>query len=190
MICGLLLAAGEGERFGGNKLLHPLANGCAMGVSAGRHLVQALSRSFAVVRAGDEELACQLRAEGLEVVFCADAGEGMGRSLACGVAMAAQSDGWIVALADMPYIRSATIVAVAHAIKGGAAIAAAEYGGRRGHPVGFAAEFRRELLQLRGDAGARSVLANHAERLVRVPVDDPGILLDIDTRAELEGTQT
>jgi len=187
MICGLLLAAGAGSRFGGNKLLHPLADGCAMGVAAARHLVQALPHSFAIVREDDAELARQLRAAGLGVIPCPDAGQGMGHSLACGVAATTGAGGWIVALADMPYVRPATIVAVARFIEGGAAVAMAEYGGQRGHPVGFAVEFRQELLQLRGDAGARSVLARHASRLVRVPLDDPGIVLDIDTRADMHG---
>lgn len=184
MIHGLLLAAGSGSRFGGNKLLHPLADGCAVGVSAARHLIQAVPSSIAIVRPDDEELARKLAAEGLRIVVCPDAQEGIGRSIACGVAATDQAAGWILALADMPSIRPASIIAVANAIQNGAALAAAEYSGRRGHPVGFAAAFREELLQLRGDTGARIVLARHSGSLLRIPLDDPGILLDIDTRAD------
>jgi molybdenum cofactor cytidylyltransferase len=58
--------------------------------------------------------------------------------------------------------------------------------GRRGHPVGFAASCRDELLGLTGDAGARGVLQRHAAEVVAVEVDDPGILQDVDTAQDLE----
>lgn len=185
MIQGLLLAGGAGLRFGANKLLCPLADGCAIGVSAARHLAQGLPQSLGVVRSGDEELARRLREEGLDVVYCRDSAHGLGHSIVCGVTASAQAGGWVLALADMPYIRPATIAAVAGAIEGGAEIAVVEYRGQRGHPVGFGAPLRAQLLQLRGDTGARDLIARHPGRVVRIPVDDPGIVQDIDTPDDL-----
>ena len=92
MISGILLAAGRGFRFGSNKLLHPLADGTAMVVAAARHLLNALPHSMAVVRPGEEELARLLVAAGMELVVNHEAEEGMGVSLACGVAAAAQAE--------------------------------------------------------------------------------------------------
>lgn len=189
MIPGLLLAAGAGSRFGANKLLYPLVDGRAIGISAARCLVQGLPRSLAVVRTGDKELARQLQEEGLVVVFCREAAQGLGHSIACGVAASADAAGWVMALADMPYIRSATFAAVAGAIERGAAIAVVEFNGQRGHPVGFAAEFRAELLQLRGDTGARSLITRNAKRVVRISVDDPGVVRDIDTLADVHAAR-
>ncbi|NIR61750.1 MAG: hypothetical protein GWO02_20815, partial [Gammaproteobacteria bacterium] len=57
---------------------------------------------------------------------------------------------------------------------------------QRGHPVGFAARFRDELLACRGDTGARVLLERQAERLVTFATDDPGVLADVDTPADLE----
>ncbi|MHB8549908.1 MAG: nucleotidyltransferase family protein, partial [Acidiferrobacterales bacterium] len=170
MIQGLLLAGGAALRFGANKLLHPLPGGCVMGVAAARHLMEGLPGSLAVVRPGDEDLAGRLQREGLQVVFCRNSLLGMGHSIGCGVNASAEAGGWVLALADMPFIRPATIAAVAGAIEGGAAIAVVEYDGQRGHPVGFGAQWRAQLLQLRGDAGARSLIARHAGCVVRIPV--------------------
>ena len=82
--------------------------------------------------------------------------------------MAASRDarGWLVALADMPCIRVATLQAVAELIGGGAALAAPSYAGRRGHPVGFAARWRDALLALEGDEGARAILTGDANIVV------------------------
>ena len=101
-ITGILLAAGSARRFGSNKLLHPLLTGVPIAVTAARNLVAVLPRCVAVVRPGADELAALLRAEGLEVVVCPNADEGMGASLACAAAAAGEAQGYLVALADMP----------------------------------------------------------------------------------------
>src|SRR6476469_1926348 len=107
-IAGILLAAGRGARFGGDKLLAPLvaqrhgvAAGTPLGVASAMHLVAEVPDSIAVVR--------------LRVAACAAAEDGMGASLAGGVVATRDADGWIVALADMPWISPATIGVVAAA---------------------------------------------------------------------------
>ena len=62
-------------------------------------------------------------------------------------------------------------------------MAYAQYQGRRGHPVGFAAELYSELMMLSGDEGARRIVARYPA--IGVDVDDPGVLLDLDTEADL-----
>ena len=193
-LTGILLAAGQGARFGGAKLLSPLPEtshgvgaGTAIGVASCLHLLSALPEVVAVVRPGDSILASQLRSAGARVVACARANEGMGASLACGVAAAADADGWIVALADMPWISPATVVLVADALMAGAAIAATSRIGVRGHPVGFASSHYTALAALTGDQGAKSVLSAHRDHVQLVEVDDDGVLRDVDTRGDLPG---
>ena len=165
-IVGILLAAGEGSRFGGDKLLAPMpadsgaeSPGVPLGAVAGSRLVDALPDAIAVVRPRDARLSACLSAVGLRVVRCANADEGMGASLACGVTAARDADGWVIALADMPWIASATIRAIAAALAGGADIAAPSYRGERGHPVGFA---RRHYgtLAARGEIGGDEYALN------------------------------
>src|SRR5712671_6591292 len=133
-IRGILLAAGSAKRFGPNKLLHALPPGTPdagvpVGLAAARHLLDALPESIAVVRPRAQKLGKLLRDAGCNTVVCKNAGEGMGTSLAAGVRAAADAHGWVVALADMPFLRSETVRTVARAISEGAAIAAPVYRG-------------------------------------------------------------
>jgi molybdenum cofactor cytidylyltransferase len=109
----------------------------------------------------------------------------MGTSFAAGVRAAADAHGWVVALADMPFLRPETIRVVAQALSDGAAIAAPAYRGERGHPVGFARRFFDELASLRGDEGARELLKRYPNLLTLYDVDDPGVLRDIDKPSDL-----
>jgi molybdenum cofactor cytidylyltransferase len=177
---GILLAAGSAERFRGAKLLHPLEGGVPMAVLAARHLLHALPNSVAVVRPGDDELKTQLAAEGIGIVVNPRPDDGMGASLACAVAATDRATGWVIALADMPWIASSTIRGVARLLYAGAAIAAPVHQGQRGHPVGFSHSFHDELLALSGDEGARGLLVKHAPLVQLFEVDDPGCLLDVD----------
>lgn len=184
-VVGLLLAAGAGTRFGSDKLSHSLPHGVPIAVQAARHLVPAVSRVVAVVRPGAAQLAKDLAAEGCEVALCENAAEGMGASLACAARAAGAADGYLVALADMPFVRPSSAAAVRDALVGGAYLAAPYWRARRGHPVGLSAEFFAQLLALRGDEGAKKLLAANQHRLVKIPVGDPGVIRDIDTPADL-----
>lgn len=183
---GLLLAAGSGTRFGANKLLVPVDDGVPMAVCAARTLYAALPRSAVVVQSEDAQLSQLLAHGGLEIVPCASAALGMGASLACGVAALHEASGWVVALADMPFVRQSTFAAIVGALRGGAAIAVPRYRGQRGHPVGFSREFREALLALNADIGGRDIISVNVERVTWIDVDDPGIVRDIDTPTDIK----
>lgn len=184
-IVGLLLAAGAATRFGSDKLRHELPHGVAIAVQAARHLKTGVARVVAVVRPGTPELVDALKAEGCEVVVCENAAEGMGASLACAAKAAGEADGYLVALGDMPFVRPTSIAAVRDALAKGAALAAPYFRSRRGHPVGLSRRFTRELSRLKGDEGAKQLLAANAAEIVKIPVGDPGVIRDIDTPGDL-----
>jgi molybdenum cofactor cytidylyltransferase len=153
-------------------------------VQALRHLKAEVPDVVVVVRPGGEGLF-----EGENVVVCPNADEGMGTSLACAAREAARlfpaADGYLIALGDMPFVRRTTIAAVRDALAGGAALAAPYFRSRRGHPVGLAKRFYKDLSALSGDAGAKRLVdANHGT-LVKIPVGDPGVIRDIDTPGDL-----
>ncbi len=199
-IRGILLAAGSSSRFGSNKLLHPSpssidvgggihAAGTPIAVASARNLAVALrhfgSSPLAVVRPGVPELEAALRAAGCDIVVCEQAGEGMGHSLARAVEVSdTGAGGWLVALADMPFIRPDTMLTIANHVVQGAMVAAPLYQGQRGHPVCFSARLRDQLLSLTGDEGARKVFQPHAAGNL-MEVDDPGVLRDIDRPGDL-----
>jgi len=185
IIAAILLAAGAGMRFGGEKLLHPLEDGVAIAAHAARNLLAATSDVVAVVRWGDFPLYDMLEQEGCQVTMFQGAARGMGASLAHGVAQSRGADGWIVALADMPRITPGTIRMVITALQQGALIAAPVYKGERGHPVGFGATLRDELLKLDGDQGARALVERHRDSIQLIECDDPGILFDVDRKSDL-----
>jgi molybdenum cofactor cytidylyltransferase len=191
-LVGILLAAGRSTRFGSDKLLAPLPAGEPIALAAARHLRDGLlatgasTRLVAVVRPEQAKLAQLLATSGYELAVCATAHLGMGHSIAAGVAATLDAAGWVIALADMPAIRPASIARVATALQAGADAAAPFHAGRRGHPVGFAASRGEALLALTGDSGARALLADTGLALARVDTDDRGVLIDIDTRADLQ----
>ncbi len=187
---GILLAAGSSIRYGDDKLLVPLPDGTPIAIAAARHLISVLPESVAVVAGETGELASQLREAGLRIVVNERAKDGIGTSLARAVSATARADGWVVALADMPFIQPATIRQVVATLERGAELAAPSYGGRLGHPVGFASRFRSSLSRLEGDRGGRMLLAQHAEALVRIETDDAGAVTDIDTPADLTAALT
>jgi molybdenum cofactor cytidylyltransferase len=184
---GILLAAGRGSRFDPdgvqNKLLARMPDGTPVAHEAAHRLLKVVTRVLAVVRPGAETLARLLNDAGCDVVFAATAERGMGASLAAGIEASDDAQGWVVALADMPRIATASIEAVAQALDGGASIVAPFYHGQRGHPVGFGVEHRDVLMALDGDTGARALLMS--QRLLRLDVDDAGILRDVDTPEDL-----
>ncbi len=184
-IVGILLAAGESRRFGSRKLLHPLADGTPIGLRSARNLAGIVDRTIAIVAPGDADIRDLLGTSGVEVHVCPESRAGMGASLACGVRASADADGWIVALADLPFILLQTIAAVADALRAGAPIAAPLHDGRRGHPVGFSREYYAQLASLSGDEGAKTIVTREHARVVLVPVNDPGIHRDIDTPEDL-----
>jgi molybdenum cofactor cytidylyltransferase len=156
-------------------------------VAACRNLAAAIPEVIAVVRPGDTALAAALAGAGARVVECGNAAAGMGASLACGVQASSAALGWIVALADMPWIRPDTIARVADALRSGAPLAAPFHAGERGHPVGFGRACLAELSALGADEGAKSVVTAHRNAMVRIEVDDPGVLRDVDTPRDLSG---
>ncbi|RQV64732.1 nucleotidyltransferase family protein [Burkholderia cenocepacia] len=185
---GVLLAGGLGQRFDPSglhsKLLARLPDGTPVAVAAARRLAAATADVIAVVRPGAEKLAILLNEAGCQVVYAPDALRGMGASLAAGVRTAPDASGWLVALGDMPWIAASTYETVTRALDAdGASIVAPAHRGVRGHPVGFAAHHFEALATLDGDAGARALFASGPVALL--DVDDPGILRDVDTPADL-----
>ena len=187
MIRGILLCGGSSSRFGSPKLLAPLPGGTSLAVHSARRLREGVGNVLAVVRAGDGALHHVLVSAGCDVLESDGAARGMGASLASAINASPDAEGWIVALGDMPAISPSTHRAVMEALAGGALLAAAVSiaKGERGHPVGFSRALFDELRVLDGDEGARSVVARHCDQLVEVPVDDPGIFIDIDSPADL-----
>ncbi len=188
-VVGIILAAGAAKRFGSSKLLHALPpDGIPVGVAAAQSMMQVIPNTIAVVRPGDQVLKEAYSTIGLKVVENPLADEGMGTSLAAGINASLNADGWLIALADMPWILPETIAVLADQLRNGASIIAPVYRGDRGHPVGFASCWRNRLTILRGDKGAKDLIAEFYDELVLINTDDSGVVEDIDYPEALKRT--
>ncbi|NHZ90945.1 NTP transferase domain-containing protein [Massilia sp. CCM 8733] len=189
---GILLAAGRGRRFdptgAASKLLQPLPGGELLVAASARVLLSCVDNVIAVVRPDDGGVGECLRALGCIVTVCHDADSGMAASLVHALRHAPDAPSWLIALGDMPYVRAGTMLALRAALEQGAPIVVPVHAGQRGNPVGFGRAHREALLALRGDQGARAILK--AQPVSVVSVDDPGVVSDIDTVADLLKTST
>jgi len=185
----IVLAAGRGSRFRGldHKLAQPLGVSSVLGTTLGQVLASRLP--MVVVATGVMAEIAQRSVATRDIVVLPDVGTpgpeplGMGFSIACGVGARPNASGWLVLPGDMPMVGSATLQAVARELRH-QTVVYAQYRGQRGHPVGFSAELYSELAALTGDEGARRLVARYPAH--GVDVDDPGVLIDIDTVADLD----
>ena len=184
----IVLAAGLGSRFEGP--LHKLAQPLGAATVLGQTILHAIESRLPVVVVTTERLAAEAArwVASRDVVVVPEVGRpaaallGMGYSIAAGVSARPHAGGWLVLPGDMPLVRPATLVAVADGLAHHAVVYA-QHLGRRGHPVGFSAELFSELVQLRGDDGARRVAARYPS--IGLELADPGVLFDVDTQADL-----
>lgn len=182
---GILLAAGQSQRFGSNKLLHPVENSTPMLMLTAQRLVSVLPESIAVINQDLSSCATQLEQLGLQVVINEQADRGMGSSIACGVRASQDAAGWLIALADMPYIKAGTTKKLANKLKDGADMVAPEYDHQRGHPVGFSQRFLGELCALNDDVGARHIIKKYQNRLELISTSDAGVIIDVDQVSDI-----
>jgi molybdenum cofactor cytidylyltransferase len=184
----VVLAAGRGSRFHLSR--HKLAQSLAGSTVLGTTLRNAVASQLGVVVVVTQALADEARhyVAARDVVVLPEVGSdgrlplGMGFSIANGVSARPDASGWLVLPGDMPMVRSDTLRAVAQALSQHP-VAYAQHLGRRGHPVGFGSELYSELVKLSGDEGARRLVARYPAQ--GVEVDDPGVLVDVDTESDL-----
>jgi molybdenum cofactor cytidylyltransferase len=185
----IVLAAGLGSRFGAAS--HKLTESLGAGSVLGSTLRHAIASHLPVIVVTTDVLAATARRHvaSRDVIILPPVGTpgpqplGMGYSIAAGVGARPDAPGWLVLPGDMPMVQPGTLTAVARALEQHP-VAYAQHKGRRGHPVGFGAELYSELVTLAGDEGARRLVARYPAH--GVEVDDPGVLLDVDTPDDLE----
>jgi molybdenum cofactor cytidylyltransferase len=179
-VSAIVTAAGLSTRFGGpNKLLQPWGE---------KNVVGAVVRSLldcglvVIVVTGRDAEQVEDAVQPAQSVFNPKFESGLGSSIACGVANAPEG-GYLIALGDMPGIRPDVVRTLleSYGHADSDAIIAPVYGDepdRIGHPVLFGCSYRKDLLELTGDEGARSVIESADQKLVRISV--PGSLPDFD----------
>ena len=190
----ILLAAGSGSRFGGRKLLAPYSDGVLLDAALATALAAPVRGVILVTGADADDMAgvAYRHAEAvgqsarLTVVHAADYAQGMGVSLATGArALPADTAGVFVLLGDMPRIPQGVFSSLKQVVLDGAPAAATTYRGQRGHPALIGKSLIAQLMNLQGDAGARSILQCLGDRLALVEAPDDGVLFDVDVPGDI-----
>lgn len=188
MIYGILLAAGESRRMGYPKPLLKLDDGETFVAHIARLMLPVVTRLTVVVGAHADRVRAAIPDDPrIAVVLNADWERGQLSSIKAGIrALLPDASAAMIHLADHPKVKASTVEMVADAYRRAAKpIAIARHAGHRGHPVIFGRALFAELLDAPEDQGARVVVNADPSRIVYIDVDDPGILLDLDTPEEL-----
>jgi molybdenum cofactor cytidylyltransferase len=186
-IAAVVLAAGRASRMGSNKLVAELD-----GEPIVRRTVRAVLGSRArpvIVVTGHEAEAVRRALAGLEVRFVhnPDFADGMSTSLRAGIAAAGAVDAALICLGDMPRLQVEHFDAVISAFRAGdpTEIIVPTHDRKRGNPVLWPRCYFAEIAELSGDVGARALIERYADHVRLVAIDDPAILVDVDTPAAL-----
>lgn len=189
-VTAIVLAAGQGSRFraeagadqdklladcvGLDGVVRPVIEQVLV------NLPERVVRRWVVTSPDRADVIRLAEAYGCDVLLLRSAG--MGDSIAAAVAASGPADGWLVLLGDMPFIRSSSIERVIDGLEAGG-ISVPVQDGRYGHPVAFGQALGPGLMALTGDRGAKPLFAQAT--VWEVPVDDPGVLWDVDVPALL-----
>ena len=190
-IAVILLAAGRSTRFsptGAHKLLAPIRGIPVVRLSAQAAVDAGVGDVVVVTGAEATAIVAALGQLPVRAVHADDFASGMSASVRRGVeAIRANVQAVMIALADQPMMRAEyyrTVVATWRTT--GAPIVTPMYASSTGpaHPTLFAATVFDELVDVRGDTGARSVIARDPTRVAVLPIDAP-VPRDIDTPEDL-----
>jgi molybdenum cofactor cytidylyltransferase len=181
-ISAIILAAGGSSRMGRPKQLLPLGASTVLAKTIETVRSAAVDELVLVLGAHAEAIRQQLPPEGLKVVMNPAYQQGMATSLCAGLAAVdEQSDAALIVLGDQPFIRPQTLnQIIAEYRRTRAQIIIPTCQGNRGNPVLLDRALFPEVMALEGDIGCRAIFPNHLEEIVKVEVEDAGILQDLD----------
>jgi molybdenum cofactor cytidylyltransferase len=189
-VAAIVLAAGGSTRMGQPKQLLPIGGQPMVRRVTAAACATELAQVVVVVGAQADAVRQALAGLPVDVVFNGSWAEGMSTSVQAGLsALASGIQAVLIILADQPGLTPDllnTLITHYHATR--AAIVAPLYQGQRGNPVLFDRSLFGELLTARGDQGGRMLILRHERDVERVEVDDPSVLLDVDTRQDYERT--
>ena len=182
-IAAIVLAAGMSTRMGSLKQLLPWKNGTILGSTIDLYTGGMIDKTIVVVGYCAAEILNFLEGKPVEWVINEDYQTGMASSLRKGIsALGDETDACLIGLGDTPLLNRATIASIIKAYKNYQnKIVVPFYKGKKGHPILITKDFFPELLAVQGDIGARTVLKNHWEEVLRLDVEDAGVIIDLDT---------
>ncbi len=187
MICGIILAAGEGKRMGKVKLTLPLGDKQLIEWVLQAVKLAPLDKYFLVVRPEDKEMIKIGESWGAEIVLNPEYRSGMSSSIRKALDQISSEvvEGIFILLGDQPLINPSIIFKMLKAFTPGKReIVVPFYKDKQGNPVLFDNYWRDELLELSGDVGGRSLLKANPENIKRVKISDRAVIEDINSEED------
>jgi molybdenum cofactor cytidylyltransferase len=188
MVCAIILAAGRSTRMGTQKLLLPLAGKPLIARVVDEVLASPVDEVVVVVGLDGDAMRQALVGRQVRFVRNPDRDGDMLSSVRSGVgALSSACSAVLVVLGDQPDIRRESIAELLEALGATArGIAVPTHGGRRGHPLLFAAHYRQEILTHYDDVGLRGLLRAHPDEVVEVESQASDVLEDVDEPADYQ----
>ncbi len=184
----MVLAAGMSSRMGSPKQLLRIEGKPVLELTLDNVRASSVDEMVLVLGFAADTIEKEVATQGVRIVRNDVFQEGMGRSLRAGLAALDQNArAALIVLADQPFVRAATLDRLMEFHQAsGAQIVIPTYTGFRGNPVLLDRFVFPELNELSGDVGCRAIFGTHTENIRKLPVDDAGILLDIDSREDFQ----
>lgn len=190
-IGAIVLAAGKSTRMGEPKQLLQLDGKPLLERTLANLRNSNVSDIVVVLGFAAQDIQQQVALGETRVVENADYEQGMASSLRVGLGeLDAGTDGALIVLADQPFVRPETLNRIIDRFQqSDAQIVVPTYQGFRGNPVLLDRRVFPEVMALTGDVGCRAVFGDHKGGIVKVAVDDIGILVDIDSKHDFAKLQ-
>jgi molybdenum cofactor cytidylyltransferase len=191
MVSAIILAAGEAKRMGRLKQLLPLGQSTILEKTIENVVSSQVEETIVVLGYQAEKILPRINSAAVKITVNPLYRDGMSTSIIAGLmAVDAKAEAIMLVLADQPFIDSQVINRLLGEYqrhhKG---IIIPVYRGKRGHPVIISLRYKAELMALKGDIGAREIMALHPGDMHEVRVGSPGITVDIDTEEDYKSVQ-
>lgn len=195
-VAAVILAAGSSTRMAQAKQLLPLGSSTVLGQTIANVRRSAVEAIVLVLGSSAPAIQGQLTdalgdGNDLKVVVNHNYLQGMASSLRAGLsALDPRVDAALIVLADQPFVRPETFDQLTNQYRHSRAqIVIPTYHGFRGNPVLLDRSVFSEVSALEGDVGCRAIFSSHLAGIVKVEVEDEGILLDIDNQEDYRRLQ-
>jgi len=182
-VAAILLAAGQGSRMGGGKLLLPIGDATVVEWAAKSLIDVPVADLIVVVGTYGLAIKRQLSDFPARFVLNPDPSSEMAESIRCGLKIVdpASVEAFLVLPADMPLVSPETIrFLVESLLASDKSIAVPVFQGRRGHPVVFRSSLYETVLNFRSPQGIRPLVHGDPSKVLSVEVDDEGVIADLD----------
>ncbi|WP_298900481.1 nucleotidyltransferase family protein [uncultured Psychroserpens sp.] len=180
----LLLAAGNSRRMGTAKQLLPVGSTTLLGHSIDCAIQSNANKIYCILGAHANDIKASIPMQQIEVIINDNFMDGLSSSIRAGIHHInhLNFDAVLIILADQPLIDSKYLnILIQGYIKNPTKILASDYGNAIGVPAIFPKKFFKQLIELKGDNGAKKVLNHNSNEIIKVKCN---ALLDIDTKED------